>query len=47
MHLATGTLAINGTGFIQTEQLVINQINALSGVLGQKITIIDEDGAID
>ena len=47
LHSATGTMAISETGSIQAEQLAIEQINALGGVLGRKIKIIVEDGASD
>ena len=46
-HSATGTMAISETGSIQAEQLAIEQINAMGGVLGRKIKIIVEDGASD
>jgi urea transport system substrate-binding protein len=42
---ATGTMAISETGSIQAEKLAIEQINAMGGVLGRKIKIIQEDGA--
>ena len=38
-------MAISETGSIQAEQLAIEQINAMGGVLGRKIKIIVEDGA--
>ncbi len=47
LHSATGTMAISETGSIQAEQLAIDQINAMGGVLGRKITVIKEDGASD
>jgi urea transport system substrate-binding protein len=47
LHSATGTMAISETGSIQAEQLAIDQINALGGVLGRKIKVIVEDGASD
>src|SRR6187401_1110516 len=47
LHSATGTMAISETGSIQAEQLAIDQINAMGGVLGRKIKIIVEDGASD
>lgn len=47
LHSATGTMAISETGSIQAEQLAIDQINALGGVLGRKIRVIKEDGASD
>lgn len=47
LHSATGTMAISETGSIQAEQLAIEQINALGGVLGRQIKIIVEDGASD
>jgi len=47
LHSATGTMAISETGSIQAEQLAIDQINALGGVLGRKIKVIKEDGASD
>jgi urea transport system substrate-binding protein len=47
LHSATGTMAISETGSIQAEQLAIEQINAMGGVLGRKINIIVEDGASD
>jgi ABC-type branched-subunit amino acid transport system substrate-binding protein len=37
LHSATGTMAISETGSIQAEQLAIDQINAMGGVLGRKI----------
>jgi len=45
LHSATGTMAISETGSIQAEQLAIDQINAMGGVLGRKIKVIKEDGA--
>jgi len=47
LHSATGTRAISETGSIQAERLAIEQINAMGGVLGRKIKIIQEDGASD
>ncbi len=47
LHSATGTMAISETGSIQAEQLAIDQINALGGVLGRTIKVIKEDGASD
>ncbi len=47
LHSATGTMAISETGSIQAEQLAIEQINAMGGVLGRQIKIIVEDGASD
>ncbi|MGE0387350.1 MAG: urea ABC transporter substrate-binding protein [Gammaproteobacteria bacterium] len=47
LHSATGTMAISETGSIQAERLAIEQINAVGGVLGRKIKIIQEDGASD
>jgi urea transport system substrate-binding protein len=40
-------MAISETGSIQAEQLAIDQINAMGGVLGRKIKVIKEDGASD
>ena len=45
LHSATGTMAISETGSHPAEQLAIEQINAMGGVLGRKIKIIVEDGA--
>jgi urea transport system substrate-binding protein len=36
LHSATGTMAISETGSIQAEQLAIDQINAMGGVLGAR-----------
>ncbi|MEO0316988.1 MAG: hypothetical protein RL404_665 [Pseudomonadota bacterium] len=47
LHSATGTMAISETGAIQAERLAIEQINAMGGVLGRKIKIVQEDGASD
>jgi urea transport system substrate-binding protein len=47
LHSATGTMAISETGSIQAEQLAIDQINAMGGVLGRQIKVIPEDGASD
>ncbi len=40
-------MAISETGSIQAEKLAIEQINAMGGVLGRKIKVIQEDGASD
>jgi len=40
-------MAISETGSIEAEQLAIEQINSMGGVLGRKIKIIVEDGASD
>ena len=47
LHSGTGTMAISETGAIQAEQLAIDQINAMGGILGRKIKVIKEDGASD
>ncbi|HYD33653.1 MAG TPA: urea ABC transporter substrate-binding protein [Methylophilaceae bacterium] len=47
LHSSTGTMAISETGSIQAEKLAIAQINAMGGVLGRKIEVIQEDGASD
>lgn len=47
LHSATGTMAISETGSIQAEKLAIAQINAMGGVLGRTIEIIQEDGGSD
>ena len=47
LHSATGTMAISETGSIQAEQLAIDQINAMGGILGRQIKVIKEDGASD
>ncbi|AKQ56333.1 urea ABC transporter substrate-binding protein [Bordetella hinzii] len=47
LHSATGTMAISETGSIQSERLAIEQINAMGGILGRKIKVIQEDGASD
>ena len=47
LHSGTGTMAISETGSIQAEQLAIDQINAMGGILGRKIKVIKEDGASD
>ncbi len=47
LHSSTGTMAISETGSIQAEQLAIDQINAMGGILGRKIRVIKEDGASD
>lgn len=47
LHSATGTMAISETGSIQAERLAIDQINAMGGILGRKIKVIQEDGASD
>ena len=43
LHSATGTMAISETGAIQAERLAIDQINAMGGILGRKIKVIQED----
>jgi urea transport system substrate-binding protein len=40
-------MAISETGSIQAEKLAIEQINAMGGILGRKIEVIQEDGASD
>ncbi len=40
-------MAISETGSVEAEKLAISQINAMGGVLGRKIKIIQEDGASD
>ena len=40
LHSSTGTMAISETGSIQAEQLAIDQINAMGGILGRKIKVI-------
>ncbi|WDT79396.1 MAG: transporter substrate-binding protein [Candidatus Manganitrophus sp.] len=40
-------MAISETGSVQAEKLAIEQINAMGGVLGRKIDVIQEDGASD
>jgi urea transport system substrate-binding protein len=47
LHSVTGTMAISETGSVEAEKLAIDQINAMGGVLGRKIEIIQEDGASD
>ena len=47
LHSSTGTMAISETGSIQAEQLAIDQINAMGGILGRKIKVIKEDGGSD
>jgi urea transport system substrate-binding protein len=47
LHSATGTMAISETGSIQAEQLAIDQINSMGGILGRQIKVIKEDGASD
>jgi len=47
LHSATGTMAISETGSIQAERLAIDQINEAGGILGRKISVIQEDGASD
>jgi urea transport system substrate-binding protein len=47
LHSSTGTMAISETGAIEAEKLAIGQINAMGGVLGRKIKLIQEDGASD
>ena len=47
LHSLTGTMAISETGSVEAEQLAIEQINAMGGVLGRKIKVITEDGASD
>jgi urea transport system substrate-binding protein len=47
LHSSTGTMAISETGSIEAEQLAIDQINAMGGVLGRQIKVIQEDGASD
>ncbi len=47
LHSVTGTMAISETGAIQAEQLAIDQINAMGGILGRQIKVIKEDGASD
>ena len=47
LHSVTGTMAISETGSVQAEKLAIEQINAMGGVLGRQIQVIQEDGASD
>ena len=47
LHSSSGTMAISETGSIQAEQLAIDEINAMGGILGRKIKVIKEDGASD
>ncbi len=45
LHSSTGTMAISETGSIRAERLAIDQINAMGGILGRQIKVIQEDGA--
>lgn len=47
LHSITGTMAISETGSVEAEKLAIEQINAMGGILGRKIEVIQEDGASD
>ena len=47
LHSITGTMAISETGSVEAEMLAIEQINAMGGVLGRQIEIIQKDGASD
>ena len=47
LHSLTGTMAISETGSQEAEKLAISQINAMGGILGRQIKIIQEDGASD
>ncbi|MGE4048333.1 MAG: transporter substrate-binding protein, partial [Acetobacteraceae bacterium] len=47
LHSITGTMAISETGSVEAEKLAIEQINAMGGILGRKIEIIQEDGGSD
>ena len=47
LHSLTGTMAISETGAQEAEKLAIEQINAMGGILGRQIEIIQEDGASD
>ena len=47
LHSITGTMAISETGSVEAEKLAIEQINAMGGVLGRQIEIVQEDGASD
>jgi urea transport system substrate-binding protein len=47
LHSITGTMAISETGSVEAERLAIEQINAMGGVLGRQIEVIQEDGASD
>ncbi len=47
LHSVTGTMAISETGSVEAEKLAIKQINAMGGILGRKIEVIQEDGASD
>jgi len=47
LHSSSGTMAISETGSIEAERLAIGEINAMGGVLGRQIKIIQEDGASD
>jgi urea transport system substrate-binding protein len=46
LHSSTGTMAISRPAR-PGEQLAIDQINAMGGILGRKIKVIKEDGASD
>ncbi len=47
LHSVTGTMAISETGSVEAEKLAIEQINAMGGILGRQIKVIQEDGASD
>jgi urea transport system substrate-binding protein len=47
LHSKTGTMALSEIGSIESENLAIDQINAMGGILGRKIKVIEEDGASD
>lgn len=47
LHSVTGTMAISETGSVEAERLAIKQINAMGGILGRQIEIVQEDGASD
>ena len=47
LHSLTGTMAISETGAQEAEKLAIEQINAMGGILGRQIKVIQEDGASD
>lgn len=47
LHSITGTMAISETGSVEAERLAIEQINAMGGVLGRQIKVVQEDGASD
>lgn len=47
LHSITGTMAISETGSVEAERLAIEQINAMGGVLGRQVKIVQEDGASD